>query len=171
MNLAIFNYLNSFALQNEIFDIIVIFIADWLMWWIFFAVILLFLFKKITLEQFLKIIFYPVILWGISWVIKQLYFSPRPFLVLDNVKLLFEHGLNNSIPSGHTVIVSTLATTTYFYHKKIGIIFFVCAVLVGVARIIVGVHWPLDILASFLLAILGTFILNKLIDKFDFPFV
>ncbi|MCK5286111.1 MAG: phosphatase PAP2 family protein [Candidatus Pacebacteria bacterium] len=171
MNEKIFYYLNNFALQNELFDTLVIFIADWLIWWMFFGIIVLFLYKQITINQFLKIIFCSVIIWGISWVTKQLYFSPRPFLELSNVKLLFEHGFNNSMPSGHTVLATSLAMTTYLYNKKAGVAFLLCSVLVGLSRIVVGIHWPLDILIGLLLGVTGILILNKFLNKFDFHFV
>ncbi len=161
MNEKIFHYLNNLALQNELFDTIVIFITDWLIWWMFFGVLLLFLFKKITLEQFLKIIFYPIIIWIIAKIIKYFYYSPRPFLELENIKLLIEHGGNDSIPSGHTVLSFALATITYLYHKNTGIIFIVLATLIGLSRIIIGVHWPLDVLAGFVFGILGILILKK----------
>ena len=166
MNEKIFYLLNNLALQNELFDTLVIFIADWLIYWMLFGILALLFFKKITIKQFVKILVFPIILWGISWIIKQGYFSPRPFLKLDDVKLLFTHGLNNSMPSGHTTLASALAIITYLYNKKIGILFSVFALLIALSRIIVGVHWPLDILASFLLAAGGIFILNKI--KFDF---
>lgn len=161
INEKIFYYLNNFALKNELFDTLVIFVTDWFIWWMFFGVFLLFLFKKITFKQFLKILFYPLILWGISKIIKYFYYSPRPFLGLDNIKPLIFHGANDSMPSGHTVLSSALAMVTYLYNKKVGILFLVCSVLVGLSRIIVGVHWPLDILAGLLLGIGGILIFNK----------
>ncbi len=165
MNEKIFSYFNNLALQNEFFDTFVIFITDWLIWWMFFGVLLLFLFKKITFKQFLKIIFYPFILWGISRIIKYFYFSPRPFVELDNVKSLIIHGTNDSMPSGHTVLSSALAMITYIYNKNIGILFVIFAILIGLSRIIVGVHWPLDVLAGLLLGIGGIIIFNKITKK------
>ncbi|MBU4536684.1 phosphatase PAP2 family protein [Patescibacteria group bacterium] len=163
MNEKIFTYLNNFALQNELFDTIIIFITDWLIWWMIFGAIVLLLLKKITPKQFLKIIFYPAIIWGIAKIIKYFYFSPRPFLELENAKLLIDHGANDSMPSGHSVLSSALATATYLYNKKIGILFFLGAILIGLSRIIVGVHWPLDVLAGFLLGTAGVLILNRYI--------
>jgi len=160
MNEKIFHYLNNLALQNELFDTIVIFITGWLIWWMFFGVILLLIFKKITPKQFLKIIFYPLILWGITKIIKYFYYSPRPFLELENIKKLIIHGTNDSMPSGHTVLATALATITYLYNKNTGILFLVFAILIGLSRIIVGVHWPFDILIGALFGILGILILN-----------
>ena len=161
MNEKIFSYFNNLALQNELFDTLVIFVTDWLIWWMLFGVFLLFLFKKITFRQLLKIIFYPVILWGLAKVIKYFYYSPRPFLGLGNVKSLIIHGANDSMPSGHTVLASALAMMTYLYNKKTGILFIIFAILVGLSRVITGVHWPLDILAGLLLGIGGSLLLYK----------
>ncbi len=161
LNQKIFHYFNNFALQNELFDTVAVFITDWLIWWMFLGLLLLFLFKKITTKQFLKILLYPIIIWGISKIIKHFCYSPRPFLVLENINQLIVHGYNDSIPSGHTVLASALAMITYLYNKKIGILFIVFAILIGLSRIIVGVHWPLDILTGAILGIVGILILNK----------
>jgi membrane-associated phospholipid phosphatase len=60
-----------------------------------------------------------------------------------------------------------LAFALYFNHKKVGLpaqagywfIFF--ALLIGVARIMAGVHFPIDILGGFVLGFLIAFLLKK----------
>ncbi len=165
MNQKIFTYLNNFALQNELFDTITVFITDWLIWWMLFGIVLLLVFKKITPKQFGKIIIYSAIVWALAKIFKEFYFSPRPFLELENVKLLIDHGANDSMPSGHTVLSFALAMATYFYNKRIGTIFFGCAFLISISRIVVGVHWPLDILAGLIVGIGGILLLNNNIPK------
>jgi undecaprenyl-diphosphatase len=154
MNSEIFYFFNNFALQNEWVDTFIIFLAIWLIWWLIFGVIVLFFLKKIKLKSITKIFTITLIAWGLSKVIKIFCFSPRPFIELTDVKTLLTHGLNDSFPSGHATFSFALATAIYFYtNHKIGLLFILGATLIGLSRIIVGIHWPFDILAG---AVLGS---------------
>jgi undecaprenyl-diphosphatase len=46
-------------------------------------------------------------------------------------------------------------------HKKWGIVFFAGAILMGLARIIAGIHWPVDILVGALIGILSAWFVCK----------
>ncbi len=154
MNTEIFYFFNNFALQSEWLDTLIIFLAIWLVWWFIFGVIALFFLKKIKLKSIVKIFTITLIAWGLSKIIKIFCFSPRPFIELTNVKNLLTHGFNDSFPSGHTTFSFALATAIYFYtNHKIGLLFLLGATLIGLSRIVVGIHWPFDILAG---AILGS---------------
>jgi len=152
MNESIFYFFNNLALKGEVLDTLIIFIAIWLIWWIITGVIVLFLLKKISLKSVINIFIVTLIAWGISKTIKHFYFSPRPFVELSNTKTLLTHGLNDSFPSSHTTFSFALATVvSIFTNYKIGILFFVSALLIGLSRIIVGIHWPLDILGGIII--------------------
>ncbi len=154
MNQDIFYFLNNFALNSESLDTIFIFLADWLIWWVIFYVVVLFFLKKITLKLITKILIATLLAWLISKIIKYFYFSPRPFVLLDDVKMLFNHGLNDSFPSGHATFTFALAmAVSLFKSYKIGILLFISAILISLSRVIVGIHWPLDILAGSILGI------------------
>ena len=74
----------------------------------------------------------------------KLYFHPRPFITNGTVPLI-AHGNDNGFPSDHTLVAATLAAVVYFYHRRLGIILMVLALLVGVGRVWAHVHWPIDI--------------------------
>ncbi len=154
MNNYIFEYLNNFALQNETFDTIVIFLTDNLGLLLIFGLIV-FLFthkhKEDNIRNILVILASAIVAWLVAKGIKHISLSPRPFEVLDNVNLLFEHGGGDSFPSGHATFYSALATSFYFYHKYLAIIYIIGAILIGLSRIIAGIHFPIDILAVYAL--------------------
>ncbi len=167
MNQSIFSFFNNLTFQNELFDILIIFIADWLIWWLVFVVFTLLFFKKISPQAILKIFATAFLAWLISKLIKHFYISPRPFVLLEDVKTLFTHGLDDSFPSGHTTFSSALAVATYFYaNHKIGAWFFIGAILIGLSRVIVGIHWPFDILGGLILGTLIAIILFIINSKF-----
>jgi undecaprenyl-diphosphatase len=92
-------------------------------------------------------------------IIKILVREPRPFVALaDRVTPLFQHGGIHggldSFPSGHATLFFALAVMVYKHDHRWGIVMFVLATLICLARIMAGVHYPLDILAGALLGML-----------------
>lgn len=171
MNEIIFTYLNSFALRYEWLDVGLVFLADSLGVILIVGLGVLFFLANDRKEVFKKIViilFSAGLAWFIARVIKDLYFSPRPFLILDNINLLFEHGENDSFPSGHASFFFALATAAYFYFRKFTILYtlyFAGALLIGISRIIAGVHWPMDILAGYVLGGLISYIIYLLYNR------
>lgn len=103
---------------------------------------------------------------GIVILIKNLFNNPRPFLVYD-IQTLFIYGGNESFPSGHSAFYGALAIAIFAYHRIAGIFFSVGAFLVGVSRIIAGVHFPLDIIMGFILGASVSVIVYVLIKYFS----
>ena len=86
----------------------------------------------------------------IDQLLKFLIQSPRPFLALTDVLPLFSE-TGYAFPSGHAAFFSALALALFFISQKIGYAFMFFALLIGLSRIIAGVHFPVDILGGFLL--------------------
>ncbi len=80
----------------------------------------------------------------------RIHFQPRPFEVRESTKLLIAHGPGNGFPSEH-LAVSFAVATAIAWRRKFGLLLLGGGVLIGFARIYVGVHWPLDILVGALI--------------------
>jgi undecaprenyl-diphosphatase len=91
--------------------------------------------------------------------IRFLWQRQRPLLVEPNVNVLFANA-TPSFPSGHAAFAFGLATIVYLYNKKWGVVFFILAFLVSIARVFVGVHWPSDILVGAIIGILSGWLVN-----------
>ncbi len=74
----------------------------------------------------------------------------------------------NGFPSSHAAFFSALAVTLFFINKKAGIWAGVGALVIGIARVLAGVHSPLDILGGFLLGILFSSIVDFIVEKLSF---
>jgi undecaprenyl-diphosphatase len=56
-----------------------------------------------------------------------------------------------SFPSGHTAAAFVMATTTSHYYPELAAPAYLIAVLIGTSRVLLGVHFPTDILAGMVL--------------------
>lgn len=77
---------------------------------------------------------------------------PRPYF--DNhaiVQLLSE--TSYSFPSGNAAFFFALATTVYLHDKRWGVSLYIASVIIGIARVMAGVHYPTDILGGAALGI------------------
>lgn len=83
--------------------------------------------------------------------------SIRPPAVIskDIINIIGPALVHRSFPSGHTVTIFTLTSILIFYFRsvRVRLILILLALLVGISRIAVGVHWPVDVLAG---AVLGS---------------
>ncbi len=85
--------------------------------------------------------------WGISSLIKIFVHIPRPFVVngLQNTFLVSPYG---SFPSTHTAAFFAFATAVFVAHRPSGILFYMVALAIAVERVLLGVHYPIDVVAG-----------------------
>jgi len=169
MNETIFSYLYGLAHKSEIFDAVAIFLATDFAFLILFAFVY-FLYKhedkRRGLRELLIVLGSGVLAWAIARGIKYFFPAPRPDVMIDAMMPLFAHGSGiDSFPSGHSTFFGGLATALYFYHKKLAVFFGVSAVLISLARVIAGVHFPIDIFAGLILGASVAVAVHFLTDK------
>ena len=81
------------------------------------------------------------------------YFRPRPFVDLEGVVKIIEKSPEAaSFPSGHATIAFALAFGMMIHNRRWGWVFTVLALYVGISRIIVGVHYPADVVGGIIVA-------------------
>jgi undecaprenyl-diphosphatase len=85
----------------------------------------------------------------VNAVLGHLWYHARPFA--DHPKqtvLLVHHGADNSFPSDHASVAFAVAFAVLMFHRRLGVLLLAVAVGVGLDRIFVGVHYPIDVLTS-----------------------
>ena len=103
---------------------------------------------------------------GVAALIRNFYPRERPFAFEGLDSLINQNPLEASFPSGHATFFMALAV--YFLlsgQKKLGYFLLISAVLIGVARVAAGVHWPSDILAGWAIGAAVSFVVFKLFSK------
>ena len=117
-------------------------------------------------KEILFVFFIGIIAYLADTILKYIIRTPRPFDVFTQVHPLFAESWY-SFPSGHATFFMALAFSIFFLHKKAGYYFIFFALLIGIARIIAGVHFPVDILGGFCIG----FIVAYLFNKFDYKYI
>ncbi|MBI3232114.1 MAG: phosphatase PAP2 family protein [Candidatus Doudnabacteria bacterium] len=97
-------------------------------------------------------------------VIRKFLPRDRPFLSFSVAQLIAK-GAERSFPSGHAAALFAIAATVYFYNKKLGTWLFAAAILVSLARVVGGVHYPSDILVGALVGVLSARLINRFFDR------
>lgn len=98
-----------------------------------------------------------IMLWLVVESMKFLIHRSRPFIRLEQARVVGGRAIGQSFPSGHTSQAFFTATLlAQHFHFNIWVVFglYAIALLVGITRIYVGAHYPRDVLAG---AILGIF--------------
>ena len=101
----------------------------------------------------------------ITSIIRFIYFRPRPFTNYQ-VNLLLNHRMEGSFPSGHAAFFFALSFVVYFFEKKAGILFLIVSLLMGIARVFVGIHYPSDILGGVFIGFISAWLVNKYLRNY-----
>jgi undecaprenyl-diphosphatase len=152
MNLELFNAIHGLAGRSRLVDGIGVFAAD-IMAYLMVLAAMYFAFSMcgwrqrifVAAEGILAVLLAHDI---INRAIRYFYPHLRPFAALNFTPLLLGKTPDNSFASGHMTIFFALSTIIFCVNRKWGIWFMVLSLLMGLGRIFVGIHWPVDILAG-----------------------
>lgn len=157
----VFRFLYGWTGYSAILDGLFIFFAKYFFWFVLAWVLWLLIRKKDWSNgrpvwenrfQYFSLGFISFILSRgiITNIIATLLQSPRPFAVLDIQGLIY-HADVSSFPSGHMASIVPIVLTLLVMSRKAGWWGLLAAILIGLSRIIAGVHWPSDILGGLLI--------------------
>lgn len=109
---------------------------------------------------------WPIVLAGLAgWLIsrglKVLLHMPRPaaLLAAATASIPDDNQIHNSFPSGHTTVVFAFVGVLITSLPRIWALPLIAfATLVGISRIAIGLHWPIDVLGGALIGCLAAYI-------------
>ena len=148
---------------------IITFLGNGGWFWILCAVILLVVprTRKTGYAAVISLIFGAIIT---NLLLKNIVARPRPFTEIQGLVPLITKPTDFSFPSGHTTASFAVALVMLrMLPGKYGIPAVVLAALIAFSRLYLGVHYPTDVLAGFLVALMGSilsvWIVKKKMDK------
>lgn len=177
MNTTIFYFFYNLSHQSYVFDRVAIFIADSLdVLVIGAALVYLFYFfaahprwKEKSLRAWIwecfTITVSVLVADGVTAVLKIIFNTARPFVAHLDVNPLVSESMYTSFPSGHATVFFALATALYLYNRKVGSVFFLFAVIIALSRMVVGVHYPIDILAGALIGVVVSYLFHRIVNS------
>lgn len=154
---------------------IILFFARWLAWIVLGGAVI---FLAIEKKKHPRRIFTEVLAtaitvasaWGISAIIKNITHIARPFVSTGTSPHFFVDG-QASFPSGHATVFFALATIIYLYDKTMGACFYVLAFVIAISRVLVGVHYSIDVIAGAVIGIGVAWVVYRLLSKLLRPLV
>lgn len=102
----------------------------------------------------------------VNLTIGALWYVPRPFEVGAG-HMLMDHSVDASFPSDHTTVLLSVALSLLAgtASRRWGMSALVVGIGTGWARVYLGVHWPLDIAGSLLVAALSTWLVHMVLGR------
>lgn len=158
VDISLFYWIHSLAGRSTLLDAVIVFFATYLIYVVIVGMVCL-VAHAWYMRKREKSLGYLVALaaavaarFVVASGIRISYERPRPFLALGISHLLTDSAY--SFPSGHTIFMFALATVTYRYNKTLSWLLAATGLLIGLARVAGGVHYPSDILGGIVLGIL-----------------
>jgi len=105
----------------------------------------------------LTVIVSGIIAYALAKIASSLYYDPRPF-VTEHIKPLIDHAADNGFPSDHALFTGVLTAVIFFFSRKIAWVMAAGTILVGIARVLAHVHSPIQIIAAWIIGIIGALI-------------
>ncbi|MGU3471286.1 phosphatase PAP2 family protein [Paenibacillus sp. D51F] len=176
MNERIFELINGWAGRYAWLDSLMIFCAEYLVLVMLGILALLWLTGR---ERNQKAVFQACLAAALALLVGMFLISPavnhpRPFVASEHVHQLVAHTADASFPSDHSTLAFALAASVMFVKRRTGLLLLAMALLTGLGRVFVGVHYPADIAGAALLSLLAAlavYVLRKRIDAFSAPFI
>lgn len=162
MNISLFTYFNNLSTNHFISDI-VIFLHQYTYIIIGVIIILSIIISSRKFFTFALLFLSIIFAWLFAENLKSIFHIPRPFVSLGITPLVYQNGF--SFPSQHMSVFSAIAVSIFLINKRFAIILLVLAILVGVSRVILGVHYPIDIIGGFFVGSIVSLVLIYFFKK------
>lgn len=107
----------------------------------------------------------------ITYGLKSLLGRERPYNILKNLNTFGITLKDYSFPSGHTSASFSLATTIALNYPFLSILVLGMALLVGISRIYLGVHYPTDVVAGIVLGVGSAIVVHLYVFVYLIEFI
>lgn len=158
-NFLLLKFLNDISNSSPIIGGISSFISGWFTFIIFPVFFCYYTFSHVSQKMYFFSLTFSTLLttWIFAEGIKRILKIPRPFVTHDTINSLAS-ATGYSFPSEHSAVYSALAFIAFSVDIRLGIITSIVALVIGITRINLGVHYPIDVLVGWIIGILIAFV-------------
>lgn len=166
LNINLFLYINLLTINAHVLNELFIILAEYMPYLFILVLLSVWCWQRKLRLLVIQAGMAVILALLFSYAISLFYFHPRPFAMGLGFNLV-EHAPDSSFPSDHTTFLFAIAWS--FLSKPVTrtcAYALVClAALSGMCRIIVGVHFPLDIMMAAAVAGCASLIIHKAFKK------
>ena len=166
LNQEVFFFLYNIGNSSAFAQTLTVFFAEWFPYLVLASVILYESFHRRDNDDILRTILRTssvlVFIWIIALALKHYFPSPRPFAYFSNViPLVSESDAFGAFPSAHATMFGALAGIVCADRFPIWKWYLAAAIIISIARVCAGVHWPVDVLVGSLFGFALGYLLTK----------
>lgn len=168
LNITLFRAVNDLGKQYTSLNPAFKFISEYTVYILAFSILIYWFIKKnnnriMVISSCVSF----VIAETIGKILGKFHSNLQPFAVLSDVNKLIERSIDNSFPSDHTILFFSFCISFWLFRKNHGFLWVVLAFFVGLSRIWVGVHYPLDVIVGAIIAIISALSSYLIVPKLD----
>lgn len=154
-NIDLLYFLNRLANVSGIVSTLSVFVSGIFTFVIYPIFFCYYAYTHVTQKMYFFALTFSTLLtsWLLSETIKRITKIPRPY-VSHNTIHTFTHSTGYSFPSEHAAVYGALAFIAFSIDFRLGIITTIVAFLIGISRVNLGVHYPIDVLVGWIVGIL-----------------
>ncbi len=117
--------------------------------------------RRMGLESLVALFFSQIIVHSLKRILTR----ERPYNIIEHLNTFGIVMKDYSFPSGHTAASFSIATTISLNIPRLAIFVFIIAMIVGISRIYLAVHYPTDVVAGIILGIIPALLVHyKLVE-------
>jgi undecaprenyl-diphosphatase len=166
VNIHLFRYINDLGKQYTFLNIPMILIAEYMVYFLAIATLLLWFSSKKKNRMMVLCAMVSFLFAEIGGKIAGILHSNyQPFEELLNVNKLIEKAVDNSFPSDHTILFFSICLSFYLFKRGIWLFWVILALIVGISRIWVGVHYPMDVFVGAFIATMSSILVYFTLPK------
>jgi undecaprenyl-diphosphatase len=98
----------------------------------------------------------------VNRIIAAIHHRDRPYQTHPAAHVFGPHKTDASMPSDHATAALAIAVAVLLIDTGVGLLFLALAVLIAIGRVLVGEHYPGDVLVSVLIGVSAAFIVARL---------
>ncbi|MBM7603178.1 undecaprenyl-diphosphatase [Metabacillus crassostreae] len=166
MDKKLFVFINKMAGKSELLDKLMIYASNEMRYIYPIAFIFILIYQpKRTRRNFLFTSAFIMLLnYCVIFLVKKIKYRPRPFITRQ-ANVLLSSKLDSSYLSKHTLFAFSISTLIYMINKVLGKYLFILSMFMGLSRVWVGVHYPLDAVRGGILGSLCSLVMKLIFIK------